>query len=70
MIKCELCGQESVIRVAENGGVGFFSCCNEDCIDHAELLVETNGGLQSVDEMLNAYYQIVEEITSEKDKVR
>ena len=69
MIRCELCGKKSVIEVAENGGIKFFSCCNEECADFAGLLVETNGSLESVHEMLDVYKYVVKEITDEKDKV-
>ena len=69
MTECELCGQKTVTKVAENGGMDFYSCCNENCIDFAELLVETNGGLESVHTMLDAYKTVVQEIADEKDKV-
>ena len=70
MIKCDICGETSVVQVAENCGVKFSSCCNEKCEDYAELLIETNGGFKNVHEMLNAYKDVMKEITNEKDKVR
>ncbi len=70
MIKCELCGKPTVVKVAEQHGLDMFSCCNEECIDYAELLVETNGGLESVHTMLDGFKQIVKEVTDEKNKVR
>lgn len=70
MFLCLSCNEESVIKVAENGGLDFFSCCNEKCKEYSELLVETNGRLAPVHDMLNAYREIVEELTNEKNKIR
>ena len=66
---CELCGEKTVIKVAENQGINFYSCCNEDCVDYAELLTETNNGLEYVHSMLNAYREMVKEVIDEKDKL-
>jgi hypothetical protein len=47
----------------------MYSCCNEDCAEYAELMVESNGGLVKMYEMLNAFKDVVQEITDEKNKV-
>jgi hypothetical protein len=70
MIKCKTCGEKTVLKVAEHGDLDMFSCCNEECKDYAELLVETNGNvLVSVAEMMDAYRNVVKEIQDEKNKV-
>ena len=71
MIKCMKCGEDSVIMVADKSGVEFYSCCNEECSDCAELLVKTPlGHLESVHKMLGAYSQVVKEIMNEKNTIR
>ena len=70
MIKCQTCGNDTVMRVGENNGIDFYSCCNEKCNDYAGLLVETNGSLQCVHDMLNAFKDVVLEIQNEKNKIR
>lgn len=67
MVKCLTCGENKVIKVAENGGVDFYSCCNEHCEDYAELLVGTNGGYTNIHEMLNSYKDVIREIQDEKN---
>jgi hypothetical protein len=71
MIKCQICGEESVVKVAEHedSHIDFYSCCNENCDDYAELLVETNGSLEYVYKMLSAYKEMVKEIVNEKNNI-
>ncbi len=70
IIKCKECGEPTVMRVAENNGVEFYSCCNEECSEYAELLVHTNNALQSIHIMLNGFKDVIQEITDEKNNVR
>ncbi len=69
MIKCMVCGQPTIMQVASNNALDFFSCCNENCKEYGELLVETNGGLIGVVDMLESYREIVNEITDEKNRL-
>jgi len=67
---CHVCGQQTILKVAENYGLTFYACCNEECRNYAEPLVETNGGLISVADMIETYQQIVKEITNEKNNIQ
>lgn len=67
--QCKVCGENSILSVATNNGVEFFSCCNEDCSEYAEMLVETMEGFIYAAEMLNKFKDVVKEITNERNKV-
>jgi hypothetical protein len=71
MIECELCGKKSVIEVARHKdlGIPLFSCTNEECVDHAELLVCMNGQMEPITDILEAYKTVVEDITDEENSV-
>lgn len=69
MAKCCICQSDSILKVAEHGNIDLFACCNESCINYAELLVESNGVMVVFADMMDAYRQVVKEITDEKNKI-
>ncbi len=63
--ECPTCGGNYLVKVSENDKLEFYSCTNDDCVDHAILFVNFEGKYIKVSDMIEGMEKVKNEfITS------